>query len=82
MAKKLADGISALGYEFLYPVETNLIIPIFPVEVADKMHELYGFYDWQKLEDKTAVRLLTSWATTEDKIDGFLADLTSINQNQ
>jgi threonine aldolase len=75
MAKKLADGIRASGYEFLYPVETNLIIPIFPTEVAKRLHEHYGFYDWQKLEDKTAVRLLTSWATTADKIEAFLADL-------
>jgi threonine aldolase len=78
MAKRLADGIRALGYDFLYPVETNLIIPIFPAIVADKLHEQYGFYDWQKLDDKVAVRLLTSWATTEDKVDGFLADLSSI----
>jgi threonine aldolase len=76
MAKKLADGIRALGYEFLYPVETNLIIPIFPTEIANKLHELYGFYNWQKLEDKVAVRLLTSWATTEDKVDCFLQDLS------
>jgi len=75
MAKKLADGIQASGYEFLYPVETNLIIPILPTDVVNKLHDQYGFYDWQKFEDKVAVRLLTSWATTEDAVDGFLADL-------
>ena len=75
MAKKLADGIKQKGYSFLYPVETNLIIPMFPVGVAEKLHELYGFYDWQVLNDKIAVRLLTSWATQENIIDEFLADL-------
>jgi len=78
MAKKLADGIKELGYDFLYPVETNLIIPVFPNAVTEKLHELYGFYDWLNLDDKTAVRLLTSWATQEDKIDGFLADLKGL----
>ncbi|MCL2662284.1 MAG: aminotransferase class V-fold PLP-dependent enzyme [Oscillospiraceae bacterium] len=75
MAKKLADGIRALGYEFLCPVETNLILPVFPNEIVDRLREHYGFYDWQRFEDKTAVRLLTSWATPEDKVDCFLADL-------
>jgi len=74
-AKKLADGIKAAGYEFLYPVETNIVIPIFPAETTEKLHKSYGFYDWQKLGDKTAVRLLTSWATPESKIDEFIADL-------
>jgi len=78
MTKKLADGISALGYDFLYPVETNLIVPIFPAAVAGKLHELYGFYDWLNYEDKTAVRLLTSWATQEGSIDCFLADLKTL----
>ena len=81
MAKRLADGICALGYEFLYPVETNLIIPIFPAAIADKLHEHYGFYDWQKLEDKVAVRLLTSWSTPEDKVDVFLEDLRQCSVN-
>jgi len=77
-AKRLADGIKALGYEFLFPVETNLIIPVFPNEVAKKLHEMYGFYDWEKLGDTTAVRMLTSWATPENKVDEFIDDLNSI----
>ena len=75
MAKRLADGLQALGFEFLYPPETNLIIPILTEDVADKMHKSYGFYDWQKFGGTVAVRLLTSWATTEVMIDDFLADL-------
>ena len=78
MAKKLADGIKSLGYDFLFPVETNLIIPVFPDMVAEKLHKLYGFHDWQKLEDKTAVRMLTSWATAESIVDEFIADLREI----
>ena len=79
MAKKLADGIKALGYDFLYPVETNLIIPVFPTAVSNRLHEMYGFYDWSALGDNTAVRLLTSWATQDDKIDAFIADLRKIS---
>jgi len=75
MAKKLADGIIKAGYSFLYPVQTNLIIPLFPAGVVNKMREMYGFYDWQELGDDIAVRLLTSWATQESQIKDFVNDL-------
>jgi len=78
MAKKLADGIASLGYDFLYPVETNLIVPVFPDDVVGKLREMYGFYDWSNLGGKTAVRLLTSWATKEDTINSFLNDLKEL----
>jgi len=74
-AKKLADGIHELGYDFLYPVETNLIVPIFPVDVTARLHEMYGFYDWENIGGNVAVRLLTSWATPDEMIEGFLRDL-------
>ena len=80
-ALKLANGIKKQGYSFLYPVETNLIIPVLPAEVADKMHDLYGFYDWQKQGGNVAARLLTSWATTEDMIDEFLSDLEALSHS-
>ena len=75
MASKMADGIRTLGYGFLHAVETNLFIPVFPAIVAERMHELYGFHDWQKSGDETAVRMVTSWATTESIVDEFLIDL-------
>ena len=81
MARKLADGIKASGYNFLYPVETNLIIPIIPSDVAKKLHELYGFYDWISLGEDIAIRLLTSWATPERWINEFLEDLRQCSKD-
>jgi len=78
MAKKLADGIKALGYEFLFPVETNIIIPVFPIAIANKLHELYGFHDWKELDDMLAVRLVSSWSAPESMIDEFIADLSAL----
>ena len=77
-AIKLADGFTSLGYGFMYPAETNLLVPVFPDRVAERLHQLYGFYDWQKLGDMTAVRIVTSWATPEDIVDEFIADLADI----
>jgi threonine aldolase len=56
-----------------------LIVPVFPALIAEKLREMYGFYDWEKLGDKTAVRMLTSWATPESKVDEFVSDLKSIS---
>jgi len=75
MALKLANGIKALGYKFLSEAETNQIFPIFPTAIVEKLHNLYEFYDWKQIDDKTAVRLVTSWATPEDMVDEFLNDL-------
>ena len=75
MALRLATGIKEAGYEFLCPVETNMILPIFPSEIAEKLHKLYAFYDWQKIGRMTSVRIVTSWATNESIIDEFIDDL-------
>ena len=79
---KMADGIRNSGYDFLYPAETNLLVPVFPSDVAERLHQLYDFYDWdwQKPGDTTAVRLVTSWATPERIIDQFITDLSRIAQ--
>jgi threonine aldolase len=76
MASKLAAGISALGYGFQSDSPTNQIFPIFPNAVIRKLNESYHFYVWNKIDsDHSAVRLVTSWATPEKAIDGFLAEL-------
>jgi threonine aldolase len=75
-AMRLAQGIANLGYPFLSPPATNQIFPILPNPLVERMQQLYGFYTWQKLpDDQAAVRLVTSWATSPEKVDGFLADL-------
>jgi len=78
MAKKLADGIINLGYSFLYPVETNIIIPIFPTAVAQHLRKTYAFHDWAYMGDKVAIRLVSSWATAEGMVDGFISDLAAV----
>ena len=80
MALKMANGIAEAGYDFLYPVETNMLFPVFPASVVESLHGLYSFYDWQKDGDMMSLRLVTSWATPERIIDGFLADLSHTKQ--
>jgi len=78
MALKLADGIMKAGYSFLYPPETNQIFPVFPADIAERLHQSYGFYDWGETCGMTAVRIVTSWAMHESAADQFIADLAGL----
>jgi threonine aldolase len=79
MAERLTQGIAALGYSFMTDSPTNQIFPILPNDVIEKIRENYLFYDWAKIDEtQTAVRLVTSWAITEQVVDEFLKELKKI----
>jgi len=75
MAQKLVVGIKKNGYDFLHPAQTNLIIPVFPNHIIDKLSGRFDFSVWSSSGDMTAVRIVTSWATPESIVDEFLFDL-------
>lgn len=53
------------------PVQSNGIFIIIPPDVAERIRNHYFFYPWN---DKTSeYRLMTSWDTTEDDIEEFIA---------
>jgi threonine aldolase len=83
MAAKLGDGIRASSFGFLTESSTNQIFPIFPDTLIAKLQESYGFYVWARVDDAhSAIRLVTSWATKEEKVDEFLKDLQHAKENQ
>lgn len=74
MAKKLREGIAAAGYSFDGTSPTNQIFPIFPTEMVRELEKEFFFYDWAPYgEDRRVVRLVTSWGTTAEDVDAFLA---------
>ncbi|PRD48829.1 threonine aldolase family protein [Sphingobacterium haloxyli] len=76
MAMKVARAIKKLGYDFLTEPVTNQIFPILPNDVVEKLAKRYAFYVWKTIDaDLVAIRLITSWATDEDKVDAFIAEL-------
>ena len=73
LAKRLADGISAKGYEFAIPPQTNMLFPLFTKEKVEELRENVMFEGWQyPSETHAAIRLVTSWGTTEEEVDAFL----------
>lgn len=82
MAKVLKEGISRNGYSFLIDSPSNQIFPILPNSIIQKLMGKYSFYIWQKIDkDTSAIRLVTSWATKEDKVLEFNEDLTNFTNN-
>ena len=76
LAYKLAEGIDNLGYYFIAFPQTNIVFPVLPDKIIEKLEKKFMFYKWQKYDiNNTVIRLVTSWATKEEKIDEFLKEL-------
>ena len=76
MAFKLAEAIGGLGFAFLAPPATNQLFPILSDALIAALQAEYGFYIWSRVDaERSAIRLVTSWATPEAKVDEFIADL-------
>ncbi|MDD4575591.1 MAG: aminotransferase class V-fold PLP-dependent enzyme [Bacteroidales bacterium] len=79
MSEKLSSGIKSAGYSFLSESPSNQIFPILPNKVIDILMQKYEFYIWAKVdEQQSVIRLVTSWATPENKVAEFIEDLRKI----
>ena len=76
LAQQLAAGITKCGYELFVNAPTNQVFPVFPNTLINRLQKDYGFHFWEKFDEQSSiVRLVTSWATEESDITGFLSDL-------
>ncbi|AWI04734.1 threonine aldolase family protein [Clostridium drakei] len=76
MAKLLKEEIIAAGYKFLIDSPSNQIFPILPNKLIEKLQDKYSFAIWEKFDqDSSVIRLVTSWATKEEKVLEFIEDL-------
>ena len=79
MAAHLRTGLEALGVRFYIDSPTNQIFPIFPDSLIPQLNRICRHEKWCKGENgNTVIRLVTSFATTEETVDGFLAELKSL----
>ncbi len=80
MAAKLRDALTARGYAFAYRPQTNQLFPIFSNSQIRKLERDFAFLPDKKIdEEHTSVRLVTSWATTDAGIDGFIRALDTLD---
>ena len=76
MADKMRAAFDAVGAPYHVPGSTNQIFPILPDEVLEKLAQKYTWCEMERVDDThRAVRFCTSWATLEENVDAFCADL-------
>ena len=79
MSARLREGLAAAGCRFVADSPTNQIFPILPRAAADALARQYGFERWGAGDaDFQPVRLVCSWATKEEDVAAFLADLEKL----
>lgn len=82
MAKVLHENISLMGFKFLTESPSNQLFPIMPNKILEKLQKNYSFFIWEKIDDEhSAIRLVTSWATKEEKVTEFINELKLLLKN-
>ena len=77
LAKKLHDALTTMpDVTFTQKMESNQLFFIMPKEKEEKLHEKYYFYYWN--ESVGEMRLVTSWDTTEEDVDGLIEYLKTL----
>lgn len=78
-AMKLKTAFAEKNCDFLSETFTNQIFPILNNSQIDQLAEKFDFYVWKKLsEEKSAVRLITSWATTNRVIEQLIIEIKNL----
>ena len=76
MAQRLQTGLTGLGFPLLSPSESNQIFPIVPNSLLPVLNGICTYEVWSRPDEShTAVRFVTSFATTQESVDGLLAQL-------
>ncbi len=76
LAEQIAGAIKQRGYSFYMPPESNQLFPILPNELVEYLGTKYQFFEWLRYDNNnTVVRLVTSWATDENKVNELASDI-------
>jgi threonine aldolase len=81
LADRIRQAIDQAGYRYLTDSPSNQIFPVLPNQIIDDLLKEYSFYVWEKVDtEHSAIRLVTSWATPETAVDGFLDKLRKLQE--
>jgi|WetSurMetagenome_2_1015567.scaffolds.fasta_scaffold02859_8 threonine aldolase len=72
LAKKLEKSLREVkGIRITQSVDANAIFVVMPRKIAQELNKEYFFYPWDEAAEE--YRLMTSWDTTDEDIDTFVA---------
>ena len=78
MAQRLEAGLKKIpGVQISFPVQSNGVFAKIPSVAEAKMHER-GWHFYTGVITPEESRLMCSWDTTPEDVDGFVADLQAI----
>lgn len=79
LASRVREALREAGYDFFAASPTNQLFPIFTNKEYARLSETYSFSYWARVdEDRVAVRICTSWATTEENVERLITDLKAL----
>ena len=79
-AQTMAAALKKAGFAFLTDSPSNQIFPILPDPLIEKLQKDWAFYVWKRADAaRSAIRLVTSWATTEEAVENFVSALHGIS---
>lgn len=77
MAKLLASALSTVKQVTItQSVDVNGVFAVIPREIIEKLQNEFFFYIWD--EERSEVRWMTSWDTTEEDISNFVKTIKSL----
>ncbi|OJJ65930.1 hypothetical protein ASPBRDRAFT_139167 [Aspergillus brasiliensis CBS 101740] len=65
MARRISAQFERLGWELAAETETNQVFVVVPDAMLHRLAERIRFYEWDKRETGTVIRIVTAWATDE-----------------
>lgn len=81
MATILTDELAKANIKFLTHSPSNQVFPILPNSLITELQSKYSFLIWGKIDsDYSAIRLVTSWATKEEAVVGFIEELKQLTK--
>ena len=77
MARRLRDAVVDIpGVDVVRPVEANAVFAVLPEGIADRLREVFRFYDWDRATRE--VRWMCAFDTAPEDVDAFAAALTAL----
>jgi len=74
-AQRLSEGLTGAGFELAAATESNQVFVVLPNATIATLQKQFGFYIWEARDDeRSVIRLVTSWATDLDEVEQFIAN--------
>jgi len=75
-AMRIKSAFNEIGCDWWAETSTNQIFPIISNGQIEQLLKKFEFYVWRKIDaDRSAIRIITSWATKEDDVTLFSQEI-------